>query len=176
MQAYNPIVRTFNRIRAVLSRDLDVARRHICPEMPLEMLIPVEQRRQVWRDLRAAGLDVPFLELSKKVATTNTLVSLKTAVSLALGLKAWAALFAFLPLQLLAFGASRPLAVHIPPVVRTVGDLVIYLTRFREHNQSGYRWTRNEISTKVRMIVAEAAGRSLEEVQPETNWSDLGLN
>ena len=27
-------------------------------------------------------------------------------------------------------------------ILKTVGDLVLYLTDFREHRQSGYRWTR----------------------------------
>jgi hypothetical protein len=51
--------------------------------------------------------------------------------------------------------------------------MVLYLTSFREHRGSGYRWTRNEIATKVRLIVAESLGVPLDAVQPETTLEEL---
>jgi len=57
-------------------------------------------------------------------------------------------------------------------VVRTVGELVLYLTHFPDHRQSGYRWTKNEISLKVRLIIAMNLGLPLDEVRPETTFTD----
>ena len=59
-----------------------------------------------------------------------------------------------------------------------MGELVIYATRFSEHKDSGYQWTRNEIAMKVRMIVAESAGMPLDDStgdQPARVVSDAYL-
>jgi len=177
-ESYNPVVRTFNRLRAGLVSSLGVDRRHVCPEMPLELLIPVERRREVWADLRQAGLDVPRLELAPQDTTANNLLAVKTVVSLAVGLQAWWLLLpglpvAWLPLRLLADWATRGRAVYFPLCLTTVGDLALYLTSFREHKDSGYRPTRNEIEFKVRQVVAEALGLGMDEVRPESTFAEL---
>jgi hypothetical protein len=55
-----------------------------------------------------------------------------------------------------------------------VGELVIAMTCFREHKDSGYRWARNEIELKVRLILAESLGLDLDEVLPECTLRELG--
>lgn len=171
---YNPIVRTFGRLRSVLLRTLAIERRHICPQMPLAVLIPPEQRRQTWQRLREEGLAVPSLELTSWERTTGTLTVLKTAASLALSTQNSYALLTALPLGAVAYAASRPRAVNLPLGIRTVGDLVMYLTSYREHQHSGYRWTRNEIALRVRFLVAESMGLTLNEVQENTSFAELG--
>jgi hypothetical protein len=57
--------------------------------------------------------------------------------------------------------------------MRTIGDMVIAMTCFAEHKASGYRWTRSEIELKVRLILAESTGLSLEEVRPECSLVEL---
>ncbi len=99
---------------------------------------------------------------------------LRPAVSLAVSLQRWSALLLIVPLAVVVSWASRRRAVHFPPYLRTVGELVIYSTRFADHKDSGYRWTRNEIALKVRLIVAESTGLPLEAIQPETTWAELG--
>ena len=54
---------------------------------------------------------------------------------------------------------------------RTVGELVIALTRFGDY--PGYRFTRAEISLKVRLIVAEWLGVPVSRVQEESKFIDL---
>jgi len=55
----------------------------------------------------------------------------------------------------------------------TVRDAVLYFTPFK--GNPGYPWTREEISTKVRLIVSESLGIPLEEVRPESRLvEDLG--
>ena len=87
--------------------------------------------------------------------------------------RSWYALFLVVPLMFIVSWARRHRAVHFPIGLSNVGELVIYTTRFGEHKDSGYRWTRNEISMKVRMIVAESVGKPLESIQPETKLLDL---
>jgi hypothetical protein len=175
-QYYNPIVRTFDRFRAGLVGSLDLARHDVRPGTPLETLIPVQQRRQVWRQLRRQGLSVPPLELSRRSRAWAVLGVLKTAASFALALQRWPALLVVLPLGLVAYGLTRTQAVHFPLGLRSVGEMVLYLTCFREHRGSGYRWTRNEISIKVRLIVAESLGYPLDAVRPETTFAELGAD
>jgi hypothetical protein len=88
-------------------------------------------------------------------------------------LQRWYALLLAIPLVLVVHWASRRRAVQFPLGLRSVGEMVIYATCFAEHKGSGYRWTRNEIALKVRMIVAESAGLPLEAIQPETKLAEL---
>ena len=175
-QQYNPIVRTFGRFRAGLLGCLDVDRHEVRPGTPLEALIPMRERREVWRRLRRQGLRVPPLELATDDLAWNALGVLKATVSIALGLQKWPALLAALPLALLAYFASRRRAVHFPLGLRTVGELVFYLTSFPEHQGSGYRWTHNEVAFKVRLVVAESLGLTLNAVRPESTFAELGAD
>src|SRR5262249_7512827 len=69
---------------------------------------------------------------------------------------------------------SRRRAVHLPLGLRTVGELVLYSTCFREHRGSGYRWTANEVATKVRLVLAESLGVPLDAVRPENTLAEMG--
>jgi hypothetical protein len=62
-QEYNPIVRMFGELRAVLVSSLDVARHEVRPSAKLAALIPARKRREVWRRLRRQGVRVPALQL-----------------------------------------------------------------------------------------------------------------
>jgi hypothetical protein len=174
-EAYNPIVRTFCQFRAGLLSCVDVSRHEVRPGTPLETLLPVTRRREVWRQLRRQGLRLPALELSERDRGRNLLRVLRAAVSTAFYLQRWYALLLAFPLALAVYWASRRRAVHFPLGLSTVGELVIYATCFAEHKGSGYRWTRNEIALKVRLIVAESVGLPLEAIQPERTLAELGV-
>lgn len=171
---YNPIVRTFGRFRAGLLDRLGVGRREVRPNSPLEELIPAHERREVWRHLRRQGLRVPARRLTQAERAWGLFGVLKTTASLVLGLQSWAALLAALPLGLAAYFANRRRAVQFPLHLRTVGELVLYLTSFPEHKGSGYRWTRTEIELKVRLVVAESLGLPPDAVRPESTLAELG--
>ena len=130
-------------------------------------------RREVWEQLRRQGLRLPALELSERDRGRNLLHVLRAAVSSAFYLQSWYALLVAFPVAPAVYWASRRRAVHFPLGLRTVGEMVIYATCFAEHKGSGYRWTRNEVALKVRMIVAESAGLPLEAVRPETRLAEL---
>jgi hypothetical protein len=174
-ESYNPIVRTFGQLRAVLVRTLGLERRYVCPEMPLELLIPVQRRREIWEQLRRTGLRVPGLELSTHDRTVGTLLTLKTAVSVTLAMQQGAALpIAGAAAGLTYYWLSRPRAVCFPLGLKTLGELVLCATLVKEHGNSGYRWTHNEISLKVRLVLAETYGGTLEDIQEHTTFAELG--
>jgi hypothetical protein len=75
-----------------------------------------------------------------------------------------------------AWLVTRPLAVHIPAGPATVCDAAIYLTSFKDGVRAGYRWSEDEISLKVRLILSESLGIPLERVTPEARLiKDLGM-
>jgi hypothetical protein len=171
-EAYSPIMRTFCRFRAGVLRYIDIDRHAIRPGTPLEFLLPVPIRRAVWEHLRRHGLRPPALEFSKRDLEGVAWAVLRGAVSAGISLQRWSALFAAIPLIVAIYGAHRRQAVELPRGIKNVGELVLYMTRFADHKESGYRWTRNEIELKVRLIIAESMGLDVDDVRPECTWSD----
>jgi hypothetical protein len=136
-------------------------------------LIPVEQRQQVWREFRREGLGIPSLVLTPFDFALSTFTVLKTTLSLAWAVQHPIGLLSFIPLLMLASRLTRHRAVVVPedgPI--TIGEWVIYLTHFAEHPD--YRFSRNEISLKVRMVVAAALALSLDDVQEHHSLFGLG--
>jgi len=172
-QSYNPIVRTFGQIRAALLSATGLPRAEIRPSTPLAVLLPETRRRHIWRELRQHGLRVPALELRGRDVLFGSLSVVARTLSLMLWLRHWTTLVFAIPLWLLQYWMSRPKAVIFPMELQTVGDLTLYLTSFCEHQASGYRWTRNEIRFKVRLVVAECYNTSLRIVQAETRLAEL---
>jgi hypothetical protein len=180
-EGYNPIVRTFNRLRAVLVRSLGLPRQQVHPSAELASLIPVTHRRQVWRQLRRRGLRVLPLTLAPRVAPRCFLATVTATAALIAALWPWtgpevalsAGLAALLPLGVLAAWAVRPWAVCFPLGLRTVGELVLSVTSVAEHKHSGYRWTRREIGFRVRLLLAYSFGLPLEKVLPEMRLDDV---
>lgn len=172
-EAYNPIIRTFCQVRSGLVDILGVDRRDVRPGTPLEVLIPVEGRGEVWKRLQRRGLRLPGLEPSLRHERRDALAVLMATVASVLYFRKWYAILLAFPAAMLVCRAGRHRAGHFPSYVRTVGELVIYATDFGGHEASGYRWTRNEIALKVRMTLAESTGSPLEEIQPETKLAEL---
>src|SRR5262249_37855949 len=131
-------------------------------------------RGQVGTRRGGQGWRAPPLELPPREALIAALGVLREVACLAVLLHRWSALLLALPLGLVARWASRPRAVVFPLGLRTVGELALYLTDFREHRASGYRWTHSEISFKVRVILAECLDRPLRDVRPECTLAELG--
>src|SRR5258708_7094219 len=82
MDAYNPILRTFNHIRAPILAKTASPRWRVRPDATLESVIPPERRREVWAECRLRELDVPVLseaELTRGCATAVGIVALVAA-------------------------------------------------------------------------------------------------
>jgi hypothetical protein len=167
-QTYNPIVRRFNQFRAELLSSMDIARHEVRPGTPLASLIPLARRRDVWLRLQLQGFRLP--PLCPPAAERTGLIQglIRSAAGLVLGFEHCYGLLAGRPL-----GMSWPQGVEFPACLTTVGEAILYATSVHEHKGSGYRWTRNEIATKVRLIIAESCGLPLTRVQRSTTFMEL---
>jgi hypothetical protein len=172
-EPYSPIVRTFCQIRAAILESSEARRRDVRPDTSLEELLPAECRKTVWSNLKRQGLRPPQLEMPDKIARRNAWFVLRATLSAALSFQRWSALWLALPIWVVTQVASHRHLVAFPLGIRTVGELAVCLTRFRDHQASGYRWTHSEIALKVRLIVAEQLGHSLDRVQLDTHFVDL---
>lgn len=172
---YNPIVRSFGLYREALCVSEGLPRRRVTAAGRLDALVSPGRRQSVWATLRANGLRMPDLQLSLAARSFWLLQVVVTLCGLWLWAgRWWLPALALVPAWYVAFRASRPWAVHISPVVRTVGELTVYGTRFRDHADSGYRWSHGDVSLKVRLIVAESLGLPLEQVRPAASFAELG--
>ena len=169
----SPILDTFDWLREALARFLGVHQSSIRPDTDLASLIPVSERRRLWRQLREEGLARQDLVLSARTASLLFFFVLLLTGALAIWLKTWFALMLLWPIGTLCYWISRPRATHFPIDIRTAGELAVFLTHFGAHHDAGYRWTAEEISVKVRMIVADWVGLPLDEVRRETVLTDI---
>jgi hypothetical protein len=171
---YNPIVRTFDQLKDVLSRMTDTPAEQIVPGESLEKLLPLEVRRALWRELRREGLDVPGLQLPSAFGLTAAGSVLLRTLTLTVLLRNLWALLTGLPLGVVTFLLTRPWAVRFPLGLRTAGELALWATRYSDHTDSGYNWTEEEIATKVRMVLAVSLNRQLDEIHMESTLDELG--
>jgi hypothetical protein len=172
---YNPIVRVFGQLRAALAEATGVPSRAIRPWTELEWVLPLNRRRELWRAMQRQGLRLPALELPHRAGWLGCLVLTipKVASVFLLGwcLGSLAAVVAVALLVLL----SRPWVREFPAGLRTVGDLTLYITDDAEHRASGYKWTRNEIAFKVRVVLAESLNIPLDQIDMKSRLNrDLG--
>lgn len=116
LQQYNPVVRTFGRLRAVLVRDLDLARHEVRPWTGLGDLVPADRRREVWGELRREGFRVPPLLFIPQNSARRFYKVMRRALSFGLWLGRWTGLLAAVPVGLVVYLLTRPWAVHLPPV------------------------------------------------------------
>lgn len=175
--AYNPIVRTFCRVREVLVNVLGVDRRQVRPATPLAALVPPERLGEVLARLRAAGLRAQELERPVVDFPLCFLAVVVGAVTIVLPVALGSWLFALIAVPTgfltcwLAFLGRRTRVVPVPLGPRTVGEMTIALTRFSDH--PGHRFTRNEISFKVRLILAYGLGIPLDRVREDSKFSNI---
>ena len=172
-EPYSPIVRTFCQVRAAITESVGVARHDVRPDTPLENLLPAEYRKTAWRNLRRQGLRPPDLRLNDEIDKRNIWFVLRATLSATLTLQRWSAFWLAIPIWIVTHIVSFRHMNAFPLGIRTVGELAVCLTRFRDHKASGYRWTHSEIALKVRIIFAEQLGCDLDEVQLDSRIVDL---
>ena len=168
----SPILDTFDVISDTLSR-ASVDPRSIEAGSSLDTLLPKKWRRAVWRELQGQGLDTRELGLPWAFTGWLCFITLAATGALAFFLNSWFGLLALYPIGMICYRLSRPWAVCLPVQLRTVGELAVYVTRFRSYKDSGYRWSADEIALKVRMLFAEHVGIPLERVQRENRMADI---
>ncbi|MGL4462936.1 MAG: hypothetical protein ACRDD1_15565 [Planctomycetia bacterium] len=174
---YNPIVRSYNRYRAALGEILGASRRDLRPGARLDNLVPPERRKEVWKELRARGLDMPDLYDATPPAgcplhSSMLLCIASAAVWLLTGFLWIAMVFAAFAVLIMDSISKRWVEeLEIPPYCRTVGELTVYGVHYKDHPDA--RWSHATLSLKVRMIVAEVYWLKLDEIRPETRLVDL---
>ena len=139
----------------------------------LETILPVGDRQAIWRDLQAAGFELPELEISTEVFWIAAAMVLTPLGLLVLALQTWFAILAIVELTFLAYKLTRPLATHPPPWCKTVGQAALCLRNIRTPDGRIVGWTQEEVSEKVRMIIAESACLPIEKVTESARLTDL---
>lgn len=172
---YNPIVRTFGRLRAVLVNEFGVPRECVRPDTRVDTLFPPAQQGRLCARLRLAGLPAP--EVGEHEVVDHPWCILVTAIPgvLILGPMLAPPIIA-VPVGLLvsfylakvAFTKTRTRTVSVELIPQTIGQLVLALTRFGDHPD--YRFSREEIAFKGRLVVAERLGVAVDEITEETNF------
>jgi len=170
---YSAPGRTFTRLRASLADLVPAPVASISYSSSFATMIRPWSRRRVWQQLRTAGFALPGLTLSGPVFILVAAVVMFPAWLIVLTVKGWTALFSLAELVLLSHKVTRPLAIHPPLGCETVHEAVLELTPFRHEDYQAGLWPPEEITAKVRQMVAEVAGVSFEEIRPETRLCEL---
>jgi hypothetical protein len=173
---YNPVVRTFNRVRTILMEEFGVPRECVRPWTPIEGLVPPEEYHRLRDRLSWVGFDPPRSGHLPVVNHPLCFAPLLTGplFLVAIALKSWPLALLTLAQTAFAFWLACKVTTtrtrYFPLVPATVGEMVIFLIRFADHD--GYRFSRSEIALKVRMLVAEFAGVALERITEKTSFTD----
>ena len=148
--------RVFYWLRQDLVQILEVDRHAVRPSARMATLLEDDQREAFWKYIDCGG---PFTEAGRTLASQGFEEPPRPRGLLG-GISAW--LHARRERQRFA------LALHS----FTVRDTVVYLCGFL-HRRFGQGWTHEEISLRVRLLMAAAAGVPFEVVRPETSLPDL---
>lgn len=196
MAYYNPIVRTFCRIRAALV-EAGVDRHLVRPAADLAALLPSDGHVAFRAALVKNG--GATAAASRMISPTTSEAAVGCAVLTMIPVGVLAAVVATFGVGTIPFWIAAAVAVitivaHCSsmssgtPVASagtesdpvrpfyaqgSVGELTLRLTKFRAHKSSGYRFTRNEIAFKVKRIVSEQLGIPLEEVTEGLVFADF---
>jgi hypothetical protein len=139
----------------------------------LETVLPVEIRQATWRELKAAGFELPELQVSRSVFWIAVALVLTPLGLLVLAVRTWFAVLSIIEFTFLAYKFTRPLAIHPPDWCKTVGQAALCLKYIRGAHGAVVPWTREEITDRVRMIIGEAAGVPIDKVTHDTLLIDL---
>jgi len=139
----------------------------------LETILPVEERRSIWREMQSAGFELPELQLPAGVFWIAAVMILAPLVLLALALRTWFVFLSLGELGFLGYKLTRPLAIHPPDWCRTVGQAVLCRRNICRSDGRPVPWTREEVAERVRMIISECSGVRIEKITDDTPLIDL---
>ncbi len=164
--------RAFYRLRRALVRAAGVERSRVTPSALVGELVPPFQRRRVWKAVRADGIVLPRLMVSRVLGTTILLGSVVVPVVLGIALSRPLLLLLPVPSFMVALVLLQPLRLALPPGCRTVGDLAESVS-----HQAPIvgPLSPDEVEAAVRSLVAEHLDVPLEKVTPNARFiEDLG--
>jgi len=179
-----PTGRAFRDIRRVLTETTTIPRREIRPSTELKAILPLQNRRRVWKRLeqdvpgRRRALRLPFrlgpiiaglCAITGVVGTAIIVQHVGIVNAIVLGVTTT------LVTLLLIFFVTRPFAAAFPEGVITVGDLAT-ATFPPGHEEAAKRdMTDQEVWEQLQKIVAETLGLKIEDITPSARFvEDLG--
>lgn len=167
------LIHAFGAFRTALLQELPLQRREIRPSTPLARLIPKRHRRRVWSHLKQHGLPLPHLRLHPWAAVAVGCLVIAAAVTLARLMHNQWGILTVVPIGMVAYLLTRPLAVELPYSVATAGLAARLLIRENTELPQRSDLSRRSVSELVRAIVADVACVPLGNVHEETTWAEL---
>lgn len=179
---------TFYRLRSALRQRFGVARAQVTPEASLGDLVPQQRRRDAWATLastlawtlpelrRNGTLAVAIPVFGLMLVPTAIVAGTLGIVSTATG---WAIVLAALPAMWLAYRATDPLAVHLPPECSTVGQATgaILALNFGRIARDRQAWSDKDLWNSLQRTIVEQLRVKPEEVTREARLvEDLALD
>lgn len=180
--------RSFNLLRATLMRHVPLKRRDIKPAALLSELIPKTDRNNL-RERIAAELNTgtlpelvrptwlaALLGLGSIAAGTSVAIALGTTMSVTVAVLLGAA--AAVGLGFASASATSGQRCEFPPGIATVGDLSRWIMSHKTDFggvASDRRWTREQVSQRVREIVVETLGCAGSYREDARFIQDLGM-
>jgi acyl carrier protein len=173
----------FYRIRSAMKECYGLPREAVRPSTTMESTVPRPTRRHAWKALgEAAGLPLPPLTLPGWLTTiilvgAVALVLVAVTARLTGTLGGYPALLlglATVPYLLLALGATRPFAVHVPRSCATAGELarVVVASDFARMARHHESWGESELWEALKLTVMHQLGVSESEVTPEARFAE----
>jgi hypothetical protein len=156
------------RLRKLSPRNVD----EISLADRLDMLIPSEDRRRVWQDLKDSGFDLPALRVSAHTFVVAAFLVFIPAL-LTLMFQGWSLALCWAKIGMFTRKLTRPFAIHPPPGCTTIREAVLHLSQFRMEDYRAGLWTPEDIASKVRHIIALASGVPLKALTDKTKIFEL---
>jgi len=163
---------TYDQLRQRLSELLPIVQEAIRRTERFEALIPAEDRRRIWKNLREAGFALPELTLSSRffLAVAVIVVAPLALLGYFFG---WSYLISLPELGLLARKITRPMAICPPIGCQTLQEAALQLTPFRKQDYHAGLWPREDIAGKIRLVISEATNLPFETIKEERRLSEL---
>jgi len=178
----------FYRLRRALVDVVNVQRRQIRPDTPLELLLPIERRRALWTAIEhQMALKTPNLLYPRRLDWGLTALCVLAALTPVPFLPAgWYTVPMLLVLPMLGYALSHGLlrlmprlAVEFPSGIGTVGDLardVLARNRSALVESTG-GWTSQAVYDVLVDVIARQTGVDRAQITPEARLlDDLGID
>lgn len=163
--------RAFYTLRKTLLEILPVDRKDIHPSTQWEALIPRNQRKAVWKQLKDRGINLPRLEPSSIIYWSIAVILFVPFALLAHRFGSWWPVWlGILPPVISAEYLTRPIAVRAPSTFKTVGGAALFMADSLSESTS---LNRIEVREGIRRIISEQCDIPIEELTDDTKCSEL---
>lgn len=164
----------FREIREKIADVLNIDESAIRPETRLAAIVPPGRRNEVIHLITES--DVPSWSRVYPIRSPGWVVELvaSTLLSVLCLFQPWFLVILTLPLTVLIANLfRRSSSSYWPHCFETMHELAISQTHYNKDDAARGLWPHEEISAKVRWIVARQLGYRFEEITEETDFLDL---